>query len=84
MKFCAIQLSNGGLGCVGVGHFDERKAARLTGIPISDDTDSLDSAISGESGLKIVLGCLITEISDKNVGHSMFPLMRKLSLSDSS
>jgi hypothetical protein len=82
VEFGTIQLSNGRLGCVRFRHFDEREAARLARLAICDDTHSLHTSVSGESSLKIILGSLITEISDKYVGHSMNPFFRDLSLSD--
>jgi hypothetical protein len=84
VKFRSVQLSNRGLCRVRIGHFDEREAAGLTRIAIGDDAYPLHAAISGKSRLQVVLGSLITEIPDKYVGHSMYPLLRKLSLSDCS
>jgi len=67
----AIQLSNRGLGCRRFRHFDEREAARLARVPVRDDIHALHVAVSGERRMKIVLGSLITEISDKYVCHSV-------------
>jgi hypothetical protein len=84
VEFGTIQLSNRRLRGVSFRHFHEGEATRLAGVAIGDDAHSLDTAVSGESSLKVVLCCLITEVSDKNVGHSIFPLFRDLSLSDCS
>jgi hypothetical protein len=84
VKLRAVQLSNRGLRRVGIGHFYEREAAGLTRIAIGDDTHPLYAAVSGKSRVQVVLGSLITEISDKYVGHSMYPFLSKLSLSDCS
>jgi hypothetical protein len=72
------------LGSLSFRHFHEGEAARLAGVAICNDAHSLHTAVSGESSLKIVLCCLITEVSDKYVGHSIDPLFRDLSLSDCS
>jgi hypothetical protein len=80
----AIQLSNRGLGCRRVPHFDEREAARLARVPVRDDIHALHIAVSGERRMKIVLGSLKTEISDKYICHRMKSFLVDLSLSDCS
>jgi hypothetical protein len=80
----AIQLSNGRLGCPGFRHFDECEAARLARVPVGDDIHALHAAVSSESRMKILLGSLITEISDKYVCHDMNSFLVDLSLSDCS
>jgi hypothetical protein len=67
----AIQLSDSGLGCARVRHFDEREATRLARVPVGDDIHAFHAAVSSESRVKIILGSLITEISDKYVCQSM-------------
>ena len=84
VKFGTVQLGNCGLRRIGIGHFDEREAARLSCVAVGDDAHPLHTAIGRESRLQIVLGSLITEISDKYVGHSMYPSLGELSLSDCS
>jgi hypothetical protein len=84
VEIAAIQLSDRGLGCLWFCHFNEREAARLARVPVRDDTHALHAAVSGESRMKVVLRSLITEISDKYVGHSMYPSIGELSLSDCS
>jgi len=74
VQFGAVQLRNGRLGCIRIRHFDEGEAAGLARVTIGHDTDALHTAESGESSLKVVLSSLITEISDKYVGHSIDPL----------
>ena len=69
MEIGAIQLSKRRLRCVRFGHFDERKAARLARVSVCNDIHPLNAAVSGESRMKIVLGRLITEISDKYICH---------------
>jgi hypothetical protein len=80
----AIQLSNSGLGCCRFRHFDERETARLARVPVCDDIHALHVAVSGERSVKIVLGSLITEISDKYVCHDVNSFFFDLSLSDCS
>jgi hypothetical protein len=80
----AIQLRNSSLGFPRFCHFDEREAARLAGVPVRDDIYALHAAVSSESRMKIILGGLITEISDKYVCHSMDSFLVDLSLSDCS
>ena len=67
----AIQLSNSSLGCPRFRHFDEREAARLARVPVSDNIHALHAAVSSESRVEIIFGSLITEISDKYACHSM-------------
>ena len=80
----AIQLSNRGLGCRRVPHFDEREAAGLARVPVGDHIHALHLAVSGESCVKIILGSLITEISDKYICHRVNSFFVDLSLSDCS
>ena len=80
MEIGAIQLSNRRLGCRRFRHFDEREAARLARVPVRYDIYALHGAVGGESRIKIVLGRLITEISDKNVCHSVNTSFVNLSL----
>src|SRR5437588_11886031 len=68
----SIELRNSGLGIARFRHFDEREATRLTCVTIRNDIDAFYAAIRRESRLEIFLAGLITEISDKNVGHSVF------------
>jgi hypothetical protein len=75
VEIAAIQLSNSSLGCRRFRHFDERKAARLTRVPVGNDVDALHAAVSRESRMKIILGRLKTEVSDKYVCHSMNSLI---------
>lgn len=67
MKIGAVQVSDCVLGSGCVSHFDEGEAARLATVAIRDDAHALHRAVGGESGLKIILRGLITEISDKYV-----------------
>jgi hypothetical protein len=84
MEIGAIQLGDGGLGCRRVGHFDEGETARLARVPVGDEIHALHAAVSSESRMQIVLGGLITEISDKYVCHGMNSFLVDLSLSDCS
>jgi hypothetical protein len=84
VEIAAIQLSNRGLRCRRVSHFDECESARLARIPVRHDIHSLHLAVSGERRMKIVLRSLITEISDKYVCHSMNSFLVDVSLSDCS
>jgi hypothetical protein len=77
-------MSDGRLRSLRVGHFDKREATGLARVAIRYNVYSLYATVSGESGMQVILRCLITEISDKYVGHSIDPLILKLSLSDSS
>jgi hypothetical protein len=65
-------------------HFYEGEATRLPRITVRYDINSLHATVGGESGMQVILRCLITEVSDKYVGHSLNPLICKLSLPDSS
>jgi len=82
VELCSVQLRNGHLRFVRVRHFDKSESTRLAGFPVGHDAYTLYAAVSGERIVKLILGGLITEISDKNVGHSVDPLKYKLSLSD--
>ncbi len=71
MKVGAIELRNSILGILRLRHFNKCEAARLTRFPIGNDTDALYSPVGCECGVKIFLSSLITEITDKYVGHSV-------------
>jgi hypothetical protein len=70
-QFGAVQLRNGVLRSLRVSHFNEGKTAGLAGSSVSDDIDAFHSAIRFKGGLQVFLSRLVTEISDKNVGHSI-------------
>jgi hypothetical protein len=58
------------VGCLGgIGHFHKSKAARLSGVPIANDTHTLDSAVLPKSGLELALGYRIREVSHENIRH---------------
>src|SRR5579875_441416 len=80
----AIQTGNGRFGSCVIAHFDERETAGLARVPVRHDIHSFDAAVSGESCMKIILGSLETEISDKYVCHRMNSFFSDLSLSDCS
>lgn len=71
VEFRTVELRNSVLRVLGFCHFDKAEAARLTCITICHDTDALYASISRKCGMKIVLAGLVTEISDKNVCHSV-------------
>jgi hypothetical protein len=73
VKLSAIQLGNGGLRFLRLCHLYKREAARLTGVPICHDIHTFNATVSGKRTMKLLLGCLIAQISDKNVGHDFIP-----------
>lgn len=80
VEFGSIQLRDGRF-CVPLfRHFDEGETTRLTGTAIRHDVDPLDTAILREGGLQVLLGRLVAEISDKDVGHKDPFIRVKLSL----
>jgi len=79
MQFGPIQLRNGRLRLLRIGHFDERKAARLTGVPVRDDSDLFDIAESGKSSEQVLLRGLEAEVADKNLAHGVLKRTFKLS-----
>jgi hypothetical protein len=84
VEICAIQLSDGCLSRLRFSHFDKSKTARLARVSVSNDVHALNAAIGSESREKIVLGSLITEISDKYICHDVNSFFDDLSLSDCS
>jgi len=52
-----------------VRHFDEAKASRLTGITVRYDAYTIDTAVSFKKRTDVLLGCLETEVPNKNVLH---------------
>ncbi len=74
MEFGAIELRNGGLRCLRIRHFDKSEAPSLACIAIGNDIHALHRSVGGECCLEIFLSCLVAEIPDKNVGHSVNPL----------
>jgi hypothetical protein len=81
VEFRAIQLRNGCLSRLGVRHFNESETTSLPCITIGYDVYAFHASVGGECGLKVSLGGLVAEIADKNVGHSVVPLVCRLSLS---
>jgi hypothetical protein len=79
IQFGSIQLSDGRLRVLRVGHFYEGKAAGLTGVPVRDDIDSFNVAELGKSREQVLLRGLEAEITDKNVAHGVLVRMFKLS-----
>jgi hypothetical protein len=71
VKFGSIELRNSVLRVLLFRHFDECEASGLAAVTICDDAHALHASVSCERGVKILLAGLITEISDKNVGHSV-------------
>jgi hypothetical protein len=70
IQFSAVQMRNRLLCGLRIGHFHESKATGLPRIAIRYYIYSLDTTIGGESGMQVILRSLITEVSDKYVGHS--------------
>jgi hypothetical protein len=79
IQFGSVQLSNGRLRILRVGHLYEGKAAGLTRVPVRDDIDSFNVAELGKSGEQVLLRGLEAEISYKNVAHGVLVRMFKLS-----
>jgi hypothetical protein len=67
----AVQLGDSGLRRLRIRHFDEGESTGLPGGAVRYYTDAVYRAISLKSGLQVFLRCLIAEISDKDVGHSL-------------
>jgi hypothetical protein len=81
MKIGAIQMSNRGLRCRRIRHFDKCEAARLARVSVCDDIHPFHATVSGESRMKIVLGTLKTKVSDKYICHNVNSFFVDLSLS---
>jgi hypothetical protein len=81
MEVGTIQLRNGHLSGLRFRHLHKGEATSLACVTIGYDIHAFHASIGGECGMKVVLGSLITEIPDKNVGHSVDPLVCELSLS---
>ena len=79
MRVGSIQLRNGRLRVLRIGHFDESEAAGLTRVPVRDDIDSFDIAELGKSSEQVLLRGLKAEIADENVAHGVLVLTVKLS-----
>jgi hypothetical protein len=77
-------MSDRGLRSLGIRHFHKCEPSWLSCVAIGNDINALHAPVGGECSVQVVLRCLITEISDKYVGHSFSPFDLKLSLSDSS
>jgi hypothetical protein len=75
----SIQLSDGRLRLLRVGHFYKGKAAGLTGVSVRDDIDPFNVAELGKSGEQVLLRGLEAEISYKNVAHGVLVRTFKLS-----
>jgi hypothetical protein len=84
VKISTIQLSDRCLSGGRFRHFNERETARLTGVSIRNDVHALYAAVRSESRMKLVLGSLVTEISDKDICHDGNSFLFDLSLSDCS
>jgi hypothetical protein len=70
IEFRAVEMSNGCLRSLRIGHFDECETTGLARVTIRNDIYTLHTAILGECGMQVILRSLITEVSDKYVGHS--------------
>ena len=79
IQFGSIQLRNGLLRVLRIGHFDESEAAGLTGVPVRDDIDLFDIAELGKSREQFFLRGLEAEIADKNLAHDVLVITSKLS-----
>ena len=65
MQFGSIQLRNGRLRVLRIGHFDESKAAGLTSVPVRDNIDLFDITELGKRSEEVLLRGLEAEIADK-------------------
>src|SRR5208283_1762937 len=70
VQFGAVQGVNGRSRLGAVGHLDKSEPARLPGVPVGYDANALNGAVALEGGPKVVLGCLVAEVSHENVCHS--------------
>jgi hypothetical protein len=50
-------------------HFNEGKAAGLTGITISDDIYTIHTAVRLEQRTDVLFGCAETQVTNKNILH---------------
>jgi hypothetical protein len=73
VEFRAVQMSNSRLRSLRIRHFHKCETAGLPGVTIRNDIYALDAAVCGEGRMQVILRSLITEISDKYVGHSFGP-----------
>ena len=79
MQFGSVQLRNRLLRVLRIGHFDEREATRLTGVPIRNDIDLFDIAELGKGCEQVLLRGLEAEVADKNLAHGVLIFTFKLS-----
>src|SRR5258708_27809873 len=63
---CANRIVSFGI----VRHLDEAKSSRLTRIPVCDDVDTINTAVSFKQCTDVLLGGLETEVPNENVVHS--------------
>jgi hypothetical protein len=70
IEFRAVEMSNSCLRSLRIGHFYECETTGLAGVTIRNDIYALHTAVLGECGMQVILRSLITEVSDKYVGHS--------------
>jgi hypothetical protein len=74
IKVLTIESSNGAP-CFGVvGHFDKAKAPGLTCLAVGNDIHALNGAVTGEERTDAFVRGPKTEVSYKDVFHSLFLL----------
>jgi len=74
VKVGAIQSSDCPIAFRVVAHFNESKTSGLSGIPIGDDADAINSAMCCEHGSNRILGSTKAEVSHKNILHLFYSL----------
>jgi hypothetical protein len=69
IKVATVQLLHCGFGFAVIRHFDERKAARLSGIAVAHDVDGIHGAELGECLAQRVFVCLEIQVAHVNILH---------------
>jgi hypothetical protein len=71
VHFLAIELGDSRLGIAALGHFDKCKTTGLAAVAVRYDVNALDAAILRKSLLQVFLRSLVTQVSDKDIRHSV-------------
>jgi hypothetical protein len=71
VHFLSIELGDGRFGVAALCHFDKCKTTGLAAVAIRYDVNALDAAVLRKSLLQVFLRSLVTQVSDKDIRHSV-------------
>jgi hypothetical protein len=71
IHFLAIELGDSRFRIAALGHFDKCKTTGLAAVAVRYDVNALDAAILRKSLLQVFLRGLVTQVSDKDIRHSV-------------